>query len=478
MTGPEGALVPSSLGRGGSMHASNFPVICLLEDDPIMGESLSQFFELESLPCDWFTTIAGARGALSTGHYSVMISDIRLPDGHGGEFYREMVELGANLPPTIFITGYGTIPQAVELLQSGARDYITKPFDPDELLGKLRRICPDMFLAGSTAIPGKGAPVLGVSPVMRRLETLLDRVAPYRVPVLITGESGVGKELAARYLHSRREEGASLPFVAVNCAAVPAELIEAELFGAEKGAYTGAHGQRIGLFEQAGLGTLFLDEAGDMPLAMQAKLLRVVQEQCVRRVGGSRDIAVAPFQVWATNSDLPARISAGEFREDLFFRIGAVHMRIPPLREHVQDIPWLVGRFLDEFARETGRSYRMTPAAERFLVSRPWPGNVRELRQTIQRAAIFNESSVLTPDSFLMRDRLAGIVDTPQTGLKEHLSKCERWYIQQCLEQSNFRIAQTAKMLGISRKNLWERMNRLGLERTGRECSQVESAGG
>lgn len=441
--------------------------ICLLEDDAIMGEALSRFFVLEKLPCDWFRTLSSARSALRSRHYCALVSDLRLPDGDGGELYRELSQEPQHLPPTLFITAYGSVPQAVELLKLGARDYITKPFEPDELLVKLRRSCPALFEQGAA----RGRHVLGVSPAMRRVEQMLERVAQHRVPVLITGASGVGKEHAARYLHHCRCQDGSTPFVGLNCAAVPADLIEAELFGAERGAYTGAVGTRKGLFEQAGAGTLFLDEVGDMPLPMQAKLLRAVQERSVRRVGGSQDLPFQAQLVWATNTNLMERVAGGQFRADLYFRISTVHVELPPLRDRPEDIVWFAHRFLETFARENGRHCCLTPRAERYLVGRSWSGNVRALRQAIDRAAIFSDSGVLEPEDFAPDAMLTPLAEDrghPE-GLRDYLADCERWYIRQALERCRGRIGDSAELLGISRKSLWERMQRLEIERAPRE---------
>lgn len=439
--------------------------ICLVEDDPIMGESLSEFFELEDLPCDWFRTLGSARRALGRHHYCALVSDIRLPDGDGGDLYVEMARRGEPLPPTLFITAYGSVDQAVELLKQGAQDYVTKPFEPDELVLKLRRACPALLKSGMSK---QGRHFLGVSPAMQSIEQMLERVATYRVPVLITGESGVGKEYAARYLHRCRDSARKAPFVAMNCAAVPQELIESELFGAERGAFTGAASRRRGLFEQAEDGTLFLDEVGDMPLNMQAKLLRAVQERTIRRVGGVRDIPVHAQLVWATNCELKARVSDGRFREDLYFRISTVNLEIPPLRERIEDILWFADMFLEVFARENGRNFRLTPAAQRYLESQSWPGNVRELHQTVERAAIFSEPGVLEPVSFQSPAILKSRPDiSAAPGLRDYLAACEDWYVRQALERCGGRIGDAAHLLGISRKNLWERMNRLGIGRSG-----------
>ncbi len=235
---------------------------------------------------------------------------------------------------------------------------------------------------------------------MRRIEQTLERVAKYNVPVLITGESGVGKEYAAKYLHGCRTRDEDLPFAAINCAAVPSELIESELFGVDKGAYTGATSSRAGLFEQAGKGTLFLDEVGEMSLSMQAKPLRAVQERRIRRLGSTRDIPVEANMIWATNCDLEEAVAQGEFREDLYFRIGTIHVQIPPLRDRAEDTLWFADRFFEVFARDNGQLFRLSPAAREYLLTHTWPGNVRELKQTVERAAIFCENGIIEPESF------------------------------------------------------------------------------
>ncbi len=437
--------------------------ICLVEDDPILGHALQRFFQLDALPCDWVRGISAARKALAQTNYCALISDIRLPDGDGAAFFRACKDRGESLPPTLFITGYGTVPEAVALLQAGASDYITKPFEPDELLVKLRRACPHLFTPDTSA----SAQRLGGSAAMRRIEQLLRRVARHRVPVLITGESGVGKEHAARFLHQQRAADAAVPFIAVNCAAVPGELFEAELFGAERGAFTGAVTSRRGLFEQAGSGTLFLDEVGELPLPLQAKLLRVVQERNFRRLGGSDELSCAAQLVWATNRDLEQAVAAGHFREDLYYRISTVRVELPPLRDRPEDIPWFAARFLADFAREYDRAVRLSPKAEHWLAGRPWPGNVRGLKQAIERAAIFSETGILEPEHFRAPEQLplGPEADPASMGLRDYLADCERWYIERALERSHGRVGDTASLLGISRKGLWERMQRRGIRR-------------
>lgn len=258
--------------------------LCLIEDDPIMGESLYDRFQLEGYGCDWYKSAAQAASAVGRQAYAAVVSDIRLPDQDGEMLFRQMQTKHAVLPPWLFITGYGSIDRAVALLKLGAVDYIAKPFDLDELMDKLRALTVASRLAASQDTSSS----LGFSPALQRLETLLPRIAAQATTVLISGESGVGKEVLARRLHGLFAQGGEAPFVAVNCGALSDSLLEAELFGHEKGAFTGAVRSHKGVFEQASGGTLFLDEIGDMPLPMQVRLLRAIQERSITRVGGER----------------------------------------------------------------------------------------------------------------------------------------------------------------------------------------------
>jgi DNA-binding NtrC family response regulator len=398
-----------------------------------------------------------------------VISDIRLPDFSGEDLFRALRARDQQVPPFIFITAYGTVDRAVEMLKLGAADYITKPFDIELLIAKLQ-LCAQLPVQ-TKSIPGQ-APVLGVSTPMRRIEELLPRIAAYADTVLITGESGVGKERVAQLLHRLGDPEGAMPFIAVNCAALSETLLEAELFGHEKGAFTGAFRTKRGVFEQAEGGTLFLDEIGDMPLSMQAKLLRAIQEREVMRVGGERRIPVQLRLVGATNSDLRTLVDAGRFREDLFYRVNVIHLRVPPLRARQDDILWLARVFLAEHARlRPGEAKKLSVAAEVALVSHAWPGNIRELQHCIARACIFARHIMLEPRD-LFEDRLA-LPDAEtirEAGtLIEFLQRCEREYVVRALNCHGWQIHETATALGISRKNLWERMRRLHIsESTGR----------
>lgn len=430
--------------------------ICLIEDDEIMGEALVERLEMEGYACDWFRTGREAGLMLANKRYQVAISDIRLPDISGQVLFEGMRADGMALPPFIFITGFGAIDDAVRLLKLGAEDYLTKPFQVSALLDKIRNLCQ----RGQTP-PGETF-ALGISSAMREIEAMLARVAKSSGTVLITGESGVGKECVAHVLHELRDPQGKHPFIAVNCGALTESLLEAELFGYEKGAFTGAAREKKGYFEQAHGGTLFLDEIGDMPLAMQVKLLRAIQERAIVRVGGEKPIPVEIRLVCATHQDLKKMVEQGKFREDLYYRIHVIHTPVPPLRERREDILWLAERFLEEFAAESGMQHSLHPAATQALVDFPWPGNVRELRHCLERACILSPNPVLKArDLFCQAPSSNGQEEASAGSLTSHLRTTERHYIEQALTAHQWRIKETAAAIGITRKNLWEKMKKL-----------------
>jgi len=422
-----------------------------------MGESLCDRFALEGFDCDWYQTGHAARSHLGRDPYDALISDIRLPDVNGGSLYRQLLEEGRRLPPTIFITGYGSIGDAVELLKQGAADYVTKPFDLDTLVAKVRAVCRDR----PTAV-GAG-PSLGISAALREVERTLRQVAGHDAAVLITGESGVGKEHAARYLHRCAFGEGEHPFVAVNCGAIPEGLMESELFGHERGAFTGAIRTKRGVFEQADGGTLFLDEIGEMPAAMQVRLLRVIQDRQVVRVGGESVIPVRLRLICATNRDLRRLVAEGGFREDLYYRIHVVHVQIPPLRERREDILWFARLFLQE-AVPAG-PFHLLPSAEEWLLRQDWPGNLRELHHAIERTRILASGPGIGAAAFGDVGAEPPTELRERADLKERVSHYERQVIQDALRQHRFQIGDTAQHLGITRKNLWEKMKKLGIER-------------
>ena len=443
------------------MTASAKLRLCLIEDDEIVGDALAERFELEGYDCTWFRTGREALLALPRRRFDLVVSDIRLPDMSGEQLYTTLLDEAVALPPYLFITGYGEIDQAVRLLKLGAADYIKKPFDIEVLLKKIG----DLATGGA---PSKVEPCLGISPAMRALETLIDRIKDSGSNVLITGESGVGKEMVASELHRRGSKAADRPFVAVNCGAFAAGLLEAELFGYEKGAFTGAARAHKGVFEQAEGGTLFLDEIGDMPPAMQIRLLRAIQDRRLTHVGGETAIPVSLRLVCATHRDLKQMVEGGDFREDLYYRINVVHLHVPPLRERKEDILWLARHFLEaEAAQRRGAMRTLSSKLERFMLDYPWPGNVRELKHALERACVLSAGGKLPPE--LMFDEMPVKLAPTDETLAVCLADYEKQYIVRVLNAHNGHATRAAEALGISRKNLWEKMKRHGIQRKGEE---------
>ncbi len=426
--------------------------ICLIEDDEIMGEALSDRFNLENLKCDWFKTGQEGAEAVAKGVYDIAICDIQLPDINGEDLFIQLKATQVELPAFIFTTGYGTIDRAVRLLKLGAHDYLTKPLDIHILLNIIRTAC----IKARPAVVTKNT--LGLSSAMRHIESLLPRMAKGATSVLITGESGVGKEWVARALYRQQDPKEKSPFIAVNCGALTESLLEAELFGYVKGAFTGAARDKKGLFELANDGTLFLDEIGEMSAAMQVKLLRAIQEREIVRVGAEKPITVNIKLICATHQNLKQMVEQGRFREDLYYRIHVIHVHIPPLRERKEDILWLAGLMLETWTTENTDPRTLDQSAEQALLDHPWPGNIRELKHCLERACILSQQTRLNAAV------LFGNISTPTTeepectgSLNSHLQASEKKYILERLAANGKRIAETATDLGISRKTLWEK---------------------
>lgn len=424
---------------------------------------------------------AAALDAMSEHHIDVLITDLRMPKLDGMKVLKAVSDRFPHVP-VIMITAHGTVDTAVEALKLGAFDYVTKPFDRAELrrvVSKAARTreLSQKHVSGDPSERGRYR-IIGQSEPMRRVYDLIEKVADTPSTVLITGESGTGKELIARALHensSRKDK----PFVSVNCAAIPPDLLESELFGYEKGAFTGAVTSKPGRFELAHSGTLFLDEIGEIPVSMQVKLLRALQEQQFERVGGIKTITVNVRLIAATNRDLKARIAEGDFREDLYYRLNVVHVHLPPLRDRPSDIPLLIEHFVQQFNAKLEREVTgFEPEALRLLDRHGWPGNIRELENVVERCMIFAEdgdvgaqhlpAEVLEVDVDAPRGLVAGIEAVPgETGLKEAVrkatSKLEREFIARALEQTGGNVTHTARLLKISRKSLQNKMKELGL---------------
>jgi DNA-binding NtrC family response regulator len=427
--------------------------IGLIEDDLIMGESLLQRLSIEGASVVWWKTKEEAVAGLLKHKPRAVICDLRLPDGSGEEVFAEVCR-NEHAPPFLFMTAFAEIDQAVRLMRSGAGDYVTKPFEMEPFLERLQRI------ARADEMQAGGA--LGVSHAMREIERTLHRLAKVDAPLLITGETGSGKEVCARFLHALRGRESG-PFMAVNCAAIPAELMESELFGHEKGAFTGAQTRHLGYAERAGRGTLFLDEIGDLAPKLQAKLLRLLEQRSFSRVGGEQLHAFQARIVCATNASLTHSVKEGRFREDLLYRINVVAIQIPPLRERLDDISWLLDRFFGELSERQASTLKgiSAPAVEAAL-THSWPGNVRELRNRIERAfALCDGPHIMAGDLF--PDHAASSRAIVLENLDQVRDEAERRHIMRSLAQNDGAILATARSLGISRTTLWEKMKRLDI---------------
>ena len=436
--------------------------LLLIEDDPIMGESLVQRFELEGFEVHWCRRLCDAAEVIDQ-RWSAVVSDVRLPDGLATPWFLELPEAQRTLA-WFFLTGYGSVNDALATVRAGAREYLTKPFDIERLVAMVQQ-------ASTDAQPSGDHVVLGVSPAMRKVETMARRVAAQRVAVLLTGESGVGKEVAAQLIHSESTRSAKGEFIAVNCAAIPETMLEAEFFGYEKGAFSGALRLHRGYLERAHGGTLFLDEVGDLPSSMQAKLLRALQERCFFRLGAERTTTSDFRIIAATNRDLHAEMLAGAFREDLYYRLAVVRIALPPLRERAEDIRWLTERMLQQIAVEQGKPLAMSEAFLRDMMARTWKGNARELRSFLEEAVVFSEAGILdaAPATLALRtDAASDAADNsaPFMPLQRMVEDAERSHIRRALSQTGGSVGKTADLLGISRKTLWEKMKRLEIAAT------------
>ncbi len=374
------------------------PIILIVEDDDGARRALGELLRSDGFAVREASTLAAARELSAAPDVSAILLDLRLPDGDGQEL---LVERGAGPVPIIVMTAFGSGSRAIEAMRAGAYDYVQKPLDPDEIGLTLRRALDHATLTRELARAQRRTEVqiaateriVGTSAALQRVFKLIGRVAQSDATVLVSGESGTGKELVASAIHTYSAR-ASGPFVAINCAAVPEALLESELFGYEKGAFTNATTQRIGRFEAAAGGTLFLDEIGELSLAMQAKLLRAMQERTIERLGGNKSIKIDSRIITASNRDLRAEADAGRFREDLYYRLGVVEIALPPLRDRLDDIPALVDHFLARATRRSGRRVAISAAALHELTLRTWRGNVRELENTIERAIVLSRGTI------------------------------------------------------------------------------------
>ncbi|MBM3747828.1 MAG: sigma-54-dependent Fis family transcriptional regulator [Acidobacteria bacterium] len=441
------------------------PRILVVDDEPNIGQSLRLILEREG----YQVTVCRSAAEFYTHPLSrradLYLLDVRLPDGSGLDLLR-FVRSADSPAPAVMISGHGTIAEAVEATRAGAYDFLEKPLSRDRLLLALKNALEQSALRRENErlrdLVGEGPRIIGPSPAFERVLAQADMVARSDARVLLMGESGTGKELLAAHIH-RASPFAAGPFVKMNCAAIPTELLESEMFGHEKGAFTGAASTRRGKFELADGGTLFLDEVADLHETAQGKLLRVLQEGEFHRVGGEQPIHASVRVISATNRDLPALVARKQFREDLYYRLCVVPIRVPPLRERPEDVRPLAGYFLGEFcARNNFRPKTIEEGAFPALVSYPWPGNVRELRNVIERMAILTPGETLSLDSVPLEIRLPA--DGPST-LRETRDTAEREQILRALEDADWNVSAAARALGLERTTLHKRIRALGLSR-------------
>lgn len=441
--------------------------ILLIEDERIMRITLEDALRGAGYEVNSFETGTSALKYLNQNFFDVAVTDVRLPDMDGFDIVREITR--QRNAPVIIMTAYGTIKDAVEAMKLGAFDYITKPFALDEFILLIKRALEIKRLKEENLRLKKdlnkcyGYPnIIGESEEMKKVFFLIDKVSASDSTVLILGESGTGKELVAGAIHyqsNRRER----PLIKVNCAALPEGLLESELFGHEKGAFTGAVKKKPGRFELADGGTIFLDEIGDLPLQAQSKLLRVLQEKTIERVGGTESIKVDVRLITATNKNLQEEVKAGRFREDLYYRLNVIPIHIPALRERKEDIPALIEFLMDKLSMKLAKNVRCSKDAVESLFAYDFPGNVRELENILERSAALSPSEVVGKD-----DLPIFIINDPATTksllISDVAAEAEKSHIKRILLTTQGNKTKASEILGISRKTLWEKMNAYGIE--------------
>ncbi|MFO0686510.1 MAG: sigma-54 dependent transcriptional regulator [Sandaracinus sp.] len=444
-------------------------IALVVDDDLAACEVLSDGLTHRGFEVVYRTTLSDAVAFFeSSAPCDVVLTDLRLRGASGLDVAARARALRPHLP-CVVITAFGSIEAALEAIRAGAYDFITKPFEIDAVALTLDRAVQRHRLERELEALRRGdqeapfAEMIGESPAMRRVFDLVTRVADSESTVLITGESGTGKELVARALHARSTR-ASAPFVALNCAAIPETLLESELFGHVRGAYTDAKSDRVGLFVRAGAGTLFLDEIADLPMAMQAKLLRAVQERRVRPVGSDREIAFEARLVAATHKDLEAEVAAGRFRQDLFFRIHVIEVALPPLRARGNDVLALAHAFVERHGALARRPARLSTEAASALSRYEWPGNVRELENTIERAVALCRDETITLDDLPERMRRpeapAVLIRADELGEIVPMEEMERRYVLRVMTLVHGNKTLAAQMLGMDRSTLYRKLER------------------
>jgi len=450
------------------------PAALIVDDERDIRELLSITLGRMGLHVDTAGDVSNARQMLAETKYALCFTDMRLPDGSG----QEIIELiAAKYPetPVAMITAHGNVDAAVTALKAGAFDFVSKPID----IGMLRRLVQTALrLAEEKKAEPAGAAssrMLGDSPAIKELRITIEKLARSQAPVYISGESGVGKELVARLIHEQGPR-ASGPFVPVNCGAIPSELMESEFFGHKRGSFTGAQSDKDGLFQTASGGTLFLDEVAELPIHMQVKLLRVIQEKAVRPIGGRAEVPVDVRILSATHKNLGKLVEANHFRQDLYYRINVIELRVPPLRERREDIPKLAARVLERLAGSGEPLARLTPEALSALLAYAFPGNVRELENVLERAVALCENNTITPQDLRLLSVSSGgeknvdaMEDEAEAGatdndLDSYISNLEREAIMKALQETRYNKTAAAKKLGITFRAMRYKLKKLGID--------------
>jgi DNA-binding NtrC family response regulator len=453
--------------------------ILVVEDEKAIQLALSGLLRREGYEVELADTGETAMARLREQLYDLVLTDLALGKGASGMDVLKTAKELRSETAVVMITAHGSEKIAVEAMKAGAEDYVPKPFDNDEIRVVVARAIDRRRLERENRLLLERIQreygfesLIGTGPAMRRVFETIQKVAETDLTVLVRGESGTGKELVAQAIHNRSGRK-HRPFVAVNCAAISRELVESELFGHEKGAFTGADSRRVGRFESADGGTIFLDEIGDMPLETQAKVLRVLQERSFERVGGNRPVPVDVRVVAATHRDLEQEVKDGRFREDLYYRLKVVAIELPPLRERSADVPALCERFLEQVAARLGRERKsLSPEAMSTLVRHPWPGNVRELRNVIEQAAVLSGGDAIqvedlnlegTPPSETEPFEPTGELLAFSDAKRELVERFERSFLLRALRENNGNVSRTAQAIGMVRQSLQQKIRELGL---------------
>ncbi len=451
------------------------PSVLVIDDERDIRELLTITLGRMGLMVETASNVSEAKQRLTETSFALCFTDMNLPDGSG----QEIIELiAANYPqtPVAMITAYGNVDAAVTALKAGAFDFVSKPVDIN-MLRRLVQTAMRLAEEKKSEPPSAGAArMLGDSPAIQQLRATIEKLARSQAPVYISGESGVGKELVARLIHEQGPR-ASGQFVPVNCGAIPSELMESEFFGHKKGSFTGAQTDKDGLFQTANGGTLFLDEVAELPIQMQVKLLRVIQEKAVRSIGGRAENPVDVRILSATHKNLAKLVENNQFRQDLYYRINVIELRVPPLRERREDVPKLAGRILERLANEGGQApARLTPESLTSLLNYSFPGNVRELENVLERAVALCENNVIKPEDLRLTvtttrestaaadDDLDDVPEGGDGGLDSYISNLEREAIMKALQETRYNKTAAAKKLGITFRALRYKLKKLGID--------------